>query len=212
MVDNDNDNEKIEQKELDLLISDHNKYIDSAQKNELEGKRLILDEIDFSQNDLSRLNFVNVYITGCIFHNMVFENINFGGAKLYDCNLSNITFRNINFGKAVLDFSHIEHSTFENCTLRKINSNETKFEKIYFNSCKLDDVFAYSVLNDVEYENCEINGVEFWECIINNLKFINSEFDVNDSIKKINIGTLEQPIIVNGNEAVKLFKGAAEGV
>ncbi len=64
----------------------------------------------------------------------------------------------------------------------------------------------------MEFENCEINGVEFWECIINNLKFLNSEFDVNDSIKKINIGTLEQPIIVNGNEAVKLFKGAAEGI
>lgn len=203
---------KIGQNELDLLISDHNKYIDSAQKNELEGNRLILDEIDFSNNNLSKLNFVDVYITDSIFNNIVFENINFWGAKLYGCKLNDITFRNVNFGKAELDFSHIVNSTFDNCTLIKVSSNETYFENLYFKSCKIDDVFSNSKINNIQFEECDFNGVEFWECIINNLKFINSKFDVNNIIKKINKGTLEQPIIVNGNEAIKIFKERCTGI
>lgn len=81
---------KIEQKELDLLINDHNEYLDSVQKNDSKGNRLILDEIDFSDTNLSRLRFTDVYITDSIFDNTVFEDVNFGGAKLFNCKLNNI--------------------------------------------------------------------------------------------------------------------------
>lgn len=197
---------KIEQKELDLLINNHNLYMNSIHKNNTEGKRLILDAIDFSNNNLSQLNFVDVFITDSIFENLIFKNTNFGGAKLYGCKFNNISFKNVNFGKTELDYSIIINSTLDNCTLIKVSSNETFFENLCFQNCKLGDVFSNSVIKNILFEECIFNGVEFWECIINNITFKKSEFKITDNIKNINKGSLEQPIIINGDEAINYFK------
>src|SRR5699024_8760741 len=105
---------QLKQKELDLLIDNHNKYIEAL------------------QNDESKLNFVDVYITRSNFKNAILENVNLGGAKFYECTFSNMTFRNVNFGKTVLDFSLLTDSTFDNCSFTKINSNETYFQDLNF--------------------------------------------------------------------------------
>src|SRR5699024_8839693 len=140
---------QLKQKELDLLIDNHNKYIEALQNDESAGKKLILDEVDFSNNDLSKLNFVDVYITS-----------------------SNFT---------------------------KINSNETYFQDLNFNNCTMDDVFSNSKASHIQFENCIFNGIEFWECIISNLTFISSYFHT-DMISKLNKGSLDEPIIVDGKE------------
>ncbi|UAC49981.1 pentapeptide repeat-containing protein [Bacillus aquiflavi] len=182
----------------------------SKNKNDKEGKRLILDEIDFSSNNLSQLNFVDVYITDSIFCNTVFENTNFGGAKLYGCEFNNITFKNVNFGKVELDASKIVNSIFDNCTLIKVSSNETLFGNLCFQHCKLDDVFSNSIVKNILFEECDFNGIEFWECIISSLKFKKSKFKVTDMKKNINKGTLERPVIINGDEAISFFKERSE--
>lgn len=197
---------RIEQKKLDLLIKNHNLYMDSINKMNINGKKLILDEIDFSDNDLSQLNFVDVHITDSIFKNTIFNNVNFGGSKLYSCEFNNVTFKNTNFGKTQLDSSTIINSTFNNCTLVKVNSNDAFFKDLCFENCKLHDVFSYSIVKNILFEECEFNGAEFWECIISNLEFRNSRFEIVDVIKRINKGTLEQPLIINGDEAIEFFK------
>jgi len=196
---------KLKQKELDVLIDNHNKYIEALQNDESAGKKLILDEVDFSNNDLSKLNFVGVYITSSYFKSTILENVNFGGAKLYDCKFRNMTFKNVNFGKTELDFSLLRDSTFESCTLVKVNSNETYFQDLNFNNCTIDDVFSNSKIDQIRFENCKFNEIEFWECIISNLTFISSNFHT-DMISKVNKGTFDEPTIVKGKEAVDIFK------
>lgn len=201
---------QLKQKELDLLIDNHNKYIEALQNDESAGKKLILDEVDFSNNDLSKLNFVDVYITSSNFKNAILENVNLGGAKFYECTFSNMTFRNVNFGKTVLDFSLLTDSTFDNCSFTKINSNETYFQDLNFNNCTMDDVFSNSKASHIQFENCIFNGIEFWECIISNLTFISSYFHT-DMISKLNKGSLDEPIIVDGKEAISIFKSNSSG-
>ncbi|MEI3613631.1 pentapeptide repeat-containing protein [Pseudogracilibacillus sp. SO30301A] len=202
---------KMKQEELDLLIENHNKYIKALQNNETDGKKLMLDRIDFSNNNLSKLNFVDVYITDSIFNDTVLDGVNFGGAKIYDCKLNNMTFKNVNFGKAEFDFSYIKDSSFEDCFFTKVSSNQTLFENLYFKSCKINDVFSNSKINYIHFENCDFNGVEFWKCIVQGLQFTNSNFDVDDMIRKINKGTLDEPVIVDGEEAVNTFKEYSTG-
>ncbi len=125
---------------------------------------------------------------------------------LIGCEFNNVTFKNVNFGKTELDYSKILTSTFVNCTLIKISSNESHFEDLHFQNCKLVDAFSNSKINNILFEEYDFNGVEFWECIISNLKFKNSNFYTIDSIKNINIGSLEQPIIISGDEAIHFFK------
>src|SRR5699024_3834641 len=137
-------------------------------------------------------------------------NVNLGGAKFYDCTFSNMTFRNVDFGKTVLDFSLLTDSTFDNCSFTKINSNETYFQDLNFNNYTMDDVFSNSKASDIQFENCVFNEIEFWKCIISNLTFISSNFHT-DMISKVNKGTFDNPVIVNGKEAISIFKSNSSG-
>ena len=52
----------ISQIELNMLIEKHNRYLMTITDKKKDGDRLILDEIDFTNNDLSNLDFMDIYI------------------------------------------------------------------------------------------------------------------------------------------------------
>lgn len=58
----------ISQIELNMLIEKHNRYLMTITDKKKDGDRLILDEIDFTNNDLSNLDFMDIYITDSFFY------------------------------------------------------------------------------------------------------------------------------------------------
>ena len=46
---------KINQAELDIFIMNHNLYLKTLTDANKKGKKMILDEVDFTDNDLSKL-------------------------------------------------------------------------------------------------------------------------------------------------------------
>jgi len=85
---------KINQTQLNIFIQNHNLYLNTITDQNKKGERLILDEVDFTDNDLSNLDFVETYITSSLFKGNVFKNTNFGGAELHDCIFKDIEFEN----------------------------------------------------------------------------------------------------------------------
>ncbi len=198
----------INQIKLNKLIEEHNSYIETIKSKELRGKKLILDDIDFKDNILSELNFLETYISSSYFGNKTLENINFGGAKLYDCIFENITFINCDFGRTVLDYAKIINSKFINCNFNNLETIETQFEKIILEHCNINSMFSDCVVKDGKFINCIFYSIDFWQCILKNLKIypLKNPFNVKEIIKKINIGTLETPIYIQNEEAVEYFK------
>ena len=72
----------IGQKALNVLIEKHNEYLRTLIDTDKGGERLFLDNIDFTKNNLSELDFVDTYIASSFFSSQVFRNVNFGDAKL----------------------------------------------------------------------------------------------------------------------------------
>src|SRR5699024_10166164 len=101
--------------------------------------------------------------------------------------------------------SLLTDSTFDNCSFTKINSNETYFQNLNFNNCTMDDVFSNSKASHIQFENCIFNGIEFWQCIISHIKFIRRDFH-SDMIRKVNKCSIDETIIVDGKEAISIFK------
>lgn len=199
---------KINQKELDILIQNHNLYLNTLIDQDKKGQKLILDEVDFTDNDLSNLNFVETYITSSLFKGNVFKNTNFGGAELYDCIFKDIVFEKCNLGKTIFNYAVLTNSKFSNCNLINLETLETQFEDLSFEKCVVNSAFSNCIVKNVIFEECSFVSTEFWQCIIESLKFsfIKKELDIPKLIKEINIGTIERPTFINGDKAVEYFR------
>ena len=139
---------KIHQTELNSLIQNHNIYIETLTDIKKRGKKLVLDEVDFTDNDLSSLNFADTYITSSLFKSHIFKSNNFGDAKLYDCTFENVIFENCNLGKTIFDYSQITKSKFYMCNLLNLETIETCFEEILLNKCLINDAFSYCSIKE----------------------------------------------------------------
>lgn len=198
----------IGQKALNVLIEKHNEYLRTLIDTDKGGERLFLDNIDFTKNDLSELDFVDTYIASSFFSSQVFRNVNFGDAKLYSCIFKNMVFVDCNFGKTVLEYARIVGSKFINCNLIQLETLESSFEDVFFYDCVLDGAFSDCSLKDAVFEKCTFNSTEFWKCSLENMKFLNrdDQWDLKKIIQEINIGTDTNPIFIKGSEAVKYFE------
>lgn len=199
---------KINQTELNMLIQNHNLYLNTLTDQNKKGQRLILDEVDFTDNDLSNLDFVETYITSSLFKSNVFNNTNFGGAELYDCIFKDIIFQNCNFGKTTFDYAMLIDSKLINCNLINLETLETQFEKLLFKNCIINSAFSNCIVKNVDFVECRFVSTEFWQCVIESLKFSSKKKDLDliKLIKEINTGTIERPTFINGEEAVEYFK------
>ncbi len=199
---------KIHQTELNSLIQNHNIYIETLTDIKKRGKKLVLDEVDFTDNDLSSLNFADTYITSSLFKSHIFKSNNFGDAKLYDCTFENVIFENCNLGKTIFDYSQITKSKFYMCNLLNLETIETCFEEILLNKCLINDAFSYCSIKRIEFIECTFSSTEFWQCIIKNMRIFTKDkkCDIKKCIKEINIGTIERPIIIKGETAIKYFE------
>lgn len=199
---------KINQTQLNIFIQNHNLYLNTISDQNKKGERLILDEIDFTDNDLSNLDFVETYITSSLFNGNVFKNTNFGGAELYDCFFKDIEFENCNFGKTTFNYTKFLSSKFINCNLIDLETLETQFEELLFENCFINSAFSNCIVKDVDFKDCTFASTEFWQCIIESLKFFmkKKDLDIIKLIKEINTGTIERPTFIKDQEAVEYFK------
>lgn len=198
----------ISQIELNMLIERHNKYLKSLMDSKKRGERLLLDEIDFTCNNLSDLNFVDIYITSSYFSSQIFENKNMGDAKLYSCIFENIIFENCNLGKTVLDYARIVNCKFINCNLVELETLETSFEGVLFRNCTFNGAFSDCVIKNATFEGCIITSTEFWKCSIESLKVSNktNQWELKKFIREINIGTITTPQYIKDSEAIEYFE------
>ncbi len=202
----------ISQIELNMLIEKHNRYLMTITDKKKDGDRLILDEIDFTNNDLSNLDFMDIYITDSFFSSQIFENKNMGDAKLYSCIFENVVFKNCNLGKTVLDYARIVNSKFINCNLIELETLESSFEKVLFHNCTFDGAFSDCSIKNIVFEDCAIAFTEFWKCSVENLKVSNktNQWDLRKFIQEINIGTVTNPKFIRNSEAIEYFRSRCE--
>lgn len=194
----------ISQEELEHLIDDHNLYMDTIGK---KGKKLILEDIDFTGNDLSRLDFYGVFIVSSLFDNHTFKDKSFGRAELYSCIFKNTTFENCNLRKTVLSYVNVINCKFNNCNLLVLDTFETRFIDCLFEKCNMNGAFRHCLLKNIVFKECSFIPFDFWQSIIENVQFSNHELlDIPNMIENLNAGTFLRPQYLKGIDAVNHFK------
>lgn len=189
-------------------IQNHKEWIDSLGKN---GKKIVLEEaiiegIEWPNVDLSQGSFIE-----CTFRKSIMNCWDFYAAVLCSTHFEEISIISGEFVKA-----NLAYTQFSNTQMRFINFSKADLSNSIFENVEIENIkFISSLLDGVSFRNVHFRNVDFTGALLENVIFDNASVlkeangldDVH--IKSINIGTLEKPVYLKGQEALFWLKNMA---
>ncbi|MDC0761075.1 pentapeptide repeat-containing protein [Brevibacillus sp. AG] len=182
-------------KQLDL----HKQWIDSIGET---GERLVVDEVDFRSIDVAEYRLVESRLIASTFDGMNLKDKDFYAAHLYSS-----TFRSANLENAIFIKSEASYADFSNANLQKTNfvkssCFETVFAQADLRKAKLVNALFYQAdFRDADLQDADIRYSSFEEVLFRGAQLKGVTGLEEATIISINIGTLEQPVILAEEEA-----------
>ena len=143
-------------------------------RNEANGQ---FEQIDFTEQDLSKSAFTNCNFTGCDFSHLdlresAFTNCSFTGcdlscadfpgAAITDCNFAGCDFAITTYRDAT-----VANSIFVGCDLSQVDLSEANIQNCEFTGCDLTEAdFEYSNASHLKFTDCDlsdITGLDFFD-------------------------------------------------
>lgn len=141
------------------------------------------DNIDYSEKDLSKREFVNCTFTNC----------NFSKCKLSSTDFIDCNFQNCNFSLALLKQTGLKNIGFTNCKMVGIDFSVTNdfLFSVNFAHCIIDystffkkkmkkTIFKHSSLKDVDFGDTDLSMAIFDNCDLLNTAFTASNLEKAD--------------------------------
>jgi uncharacterized protein YjbI with pentapeptide repeats len=138
-----------------------------------------LENIDFTQRDLTPGDYENCVFLNCNFSETDLSNINFTECKFAGCNLSmaklaHAAFRDVAFKDCKLLGLHFENCNpflftvqFDNCLLNLSSFYRLKIKKTHFKNSSLHEVdFTETDLSASRFENCDMANAVFENTVL----------------------------------------------
>ncbi|SFC83179.1 Pentapeptide repeat-containing protein [Bacillus sp. 491mf] len=169
-----------------------------------EGDQLNLDEVDFRNIDCSKSLLEQSYLTGCIFDGLNLKNVDFHGSVLCSSTYKKTNLDSCDFYKSDLGYTNFSYAILKNVNFSKSDFWEALFNNANLTECNLSDTnFSSTDFSNVRLSNVDISLSRFENTLfsgatLENIKGIEEAF-----FHSINIGTLEQPILLEREQAKK---------
>ncbi|AIQ19741.1 hypothetical protein H70357_25760 [Paenibacillus sp. FSL H7-0357] len=177
----------------------HKKWVESIGK---EGEVLKLDEVDLRGFDLSNKLLEQAYLTECIFDELKLENIDFHASLLCSSTFKNAYLDKCDFYKSDLGYTDFSNCVIKNSRFSKGDCWEAIFRNAYLVNCNLINVFFYLTdFSNARLENVDISVASFEETLLNGVTLKNITGIEEAHFRSINIGTLENPILLKSEQA-----------
>lgn len=186
----------------------HKKWIDTVGK---KGNKLILDEVDVRKLDFKDKIFNQANILDCNFDGLRLENTDFHASILCSSTFIKCNLKNCDFYKADLGYTDFTDSVIKNTRFSKSDCWETIFQNVDMNNCNFINVnFCSTDFSNARLENVDISMATFEDVIFNGvrLKMIKGIEEAN--FISINIGTVDEPILLKAENAKKWFEKNAD--
>ena len=186
-------------REIIVQLTSHRLWIETIGK---QGEKLGIDEVDLRNVDLSPYPLDQAYITDCIFDGMDLNNKDISSSLLCSS-----TFRSAHLVGADLRKSNVSYVDFTNANMKAARLADCECVETVFAKADLSDAnligglfdevdFRHAVLSNADIRLASFEGVLLNGAILTGVRGIEEAF-----IKSINIGTVEEPILLMGEEA-----------
>ncbi|GGI11633.1 pentapeptide repeat-containing protein [Gottfriedia solisilvae] len=191
-------------KEIILKLESHRLWIETIGE---QGEKLGIDEIDLRGFNLSQYPIDQAYITAC-----VFDGMNLNHKDISSSLLCSSTFISANLEGADFCKSNISYVDFTDANIKDARLADTECIKTVFVKADLSDanlvagLFDKTDFSNTILINADIRLATFEGVLLNGAKLTGIRGIEEAFIKSINIGTLEQPVILIGEEARNWLK------
>lgn len=179
----------------------HKKWIETIGK---EGKKLVLDEFDLRNYNLSEKLLEQAYLIDCIFDNSNLENIDFYASVLCSSTYKDAKLKNCDFYKSDLSYVNFSNAIIKRVRFSKSDCSEAIFTNADLTECKLINACLYLTdFSNAKLDNIDISGSTFDETLLKGATLRNIKGIEEAHFQSINIGTLENAIILKSEQAKK---------
>lgn len=194
---------KLNDKELRILFNEHKTYLETQGKL---GKKMALEDIDFTGNDLCDAYFEDAYIAGCHFYKNNFINVNFDGSQIYDTKFMEVNFDRVSFVKSIIEYCLIDKANIKSSKIFRVDTQNTVITNSIMEDCVLYECFNYIELKNITFKNIDFSNIRFWQTAIEGLIFENVTcFNEENVIKSLNMGALNDLKVITGEKAIDFF-------
>lgn len=177
----------------------HEKWIETLGN---EGKKLTLQKVDLRNIDLANKLFDQALIVSCVFDSLTLENIDFHTSVLCSTSYKNAKLYNCNFYRTDLGYADFTSAIIKGVNFSKSDFCDTVFCNADLFECKLiNGCFYLTDFSNAILNNVDISGATFDEALLNGVILKNILGIEEAHFKSINIGTIEEPIILEGAKA-----------
>ncbi|MED1797445.1 pentapeptide repeat-containing protein [Brevibacillus porteri] len=182
-------------KQLDL----HKQWIDSIGET---GERLVVDEVDFRSIDVAEYPLDQSRLIASTFDGMNLKDKDFYAAHVYSSTFQSANLENAIFTKSEADYADFTGANLQRATFVKSSCFETVFARADLRHAKLvNALFSQADFRDANLEGVDISVSWFQEVLFQGAQLKGVTGIEEAFIKSINIGTLEQPVILAEEEA-----------
>ncbi|WP_152392598.1 pentapeptide repeat-containing protein [Paenibacillus guangzhouensis] len=191
---------------IDKLES-HRLWVETIGK---QGGKLGIDEIDLRDMDLTKYMLDQAYITECIFDGMYLQGKDFHSSVLCSSSFKTTNLLNTDFYRADLSYADFSDANLENARLAKADCSETLFSKANLANANLMACSLYLTdFRNAILTNANISSASFKGTLLKGAELSGITGIEDALIKSINIGTSENPIILEDEEAARWLKNTS---
>lgn len=188
-----------EKEELDYKFAQHELWVDSIRER---GEQLAVYGIDFRECDLSGKIFEDVYLNDCIFDGLHLKHVDFQSSYLCLSTYNNTMIRDCNFYWAELAFGYFMGADIRRVSFAKTDCTETNFTNAWIRNSRFTDAdLTDADFTGVRFEHVNFNRAIFDKTVMRGVTMKYMKGIPRAKYKSINIGTVEEPIILEGEKA-----------
>ncbi|RJG21436.1 pentapeptide repeat-containing protein [Paenibacillus thiaminolyticus] len=179
----------------------HQEWLESAGD---KGKKLVLDEINLESLFLSIFSFKEARLIECSFDGMNLEKGNFILTWLCSSTFRNACLQGANFYKGNVSYADFSYSDLKNSKFTDCESSETIFLGADLTNSELNVCYFDNVdFRNSKLDNANIEDSFFENVLVKGASFRNVRGIDNANIISVNIGSPEEPINLNKEQAKK---------
>ncbi|NPC91703.1 pentapeptide repeat-containing protein [Bacillus sp. WMMC1349] len=186
-------------RQIIVQLESHRLWVETIGK---QGKKLSIDEIDLRNLDLSKCPLDQAHITDCIFDGMNLNNKDFSSSLLCSSTFITANLEGTDFCKSNVSYADFTNANIKTARLADSECIETVFVKANLSDANL----VGGLFNETDFRNANLSHADiqlatFEGVLLKGSKLSGIQGLKEAFIKSINIGTIEQPIILEGEDA-----------
>lgn len=187
------------EQEIVLKLESHQLWVKT---NGEKGERLVIDEVDLQQVKLQPYRLDQASITDCLFNYMDLQEKDFHSTLLSSSAFVSANLVNADFYRADISYANFSNASMENVRLAKADCSETEFQDSNLKGANLAACLFYLTdLRNSDLSEADISSASFEETLLNGASLTALRGIEEALITSINIGTPENPILLEGMEA-----------